>query len=55
MQIIIFKSKIFLDYHNSQIDKFLIYENRLIIALSIDGIVSFTDISNLKKLNQEWI
>ena len=39
---------IFLDYHKSQIDKFLIYENRLLITSSIDGMVSFTDISKQK-------
>ena len=39
---------IFLDYHKSQIDKFSIYENRLLITSSIDGMVSFTDISKQK-------
>ena len=39
---------IFLDYHKSQIDKLSIYENRLLITSSIDGMVSFTDISKQK-------
>ena len=39
---------IFLDYHTSPIETFSIYENRILITSSSDGMVSFTDISNQK-------
>ena len=39
---------IFLDYHTSPIETFSIYENRILITSSLDGMVSFTDISNQK-------